>query len=219
MRVTIWVVVLVVVGGILFWQHGRMAKAESVRLAGLGAAYLEKGDKESARACMISAVGLDPENEEAQRVLDALGDEGLVPVVKLGPDGEVVEDEVNTVVPVPEQVIPEKPTVMPGEIAESPRLDPALVEKHLKRAEELAGEKNWEGAEAALREAVEVDLGMKGKGALARFLMARPMASEKAPELLELLREVGKSRTVEGADALATALTKGMVPAGGWRRG
>ena len=62
----------------------------------------------------------------------ALGEDGMVPVVKLGPDGEEVEGEVKTVVPVPEQVIPEKPTVMPEKIAESPRLDPEQVEKHLK---------------------------------------------------------------------------------------
>ena len=214
MRVTIVVVVFVVFGGVVFWQHGRSAKAESVRMAGLGAAYLEKGDKESARGCTIRALVLDPENAEAQRVMNALGEDGMVPVVKLGPDGEEVEGEVKTVVPVPEQVIPEKPTVMPEKIAESPRLDPEQVEKHLKRAEELAGEKNWEGAEAALREAVAVDLSVKSKRALAMFLMARPMSAEKKPELLELLRVVGQSQTVDGAAALATALAKGMVPAG-----
>ena len=211
---TIVVVVFVVFGGVVFWQHGRSAKAESVRMAGLGAAYLEKGDKESARGCTIRALVLDPENAEAQRVMNALGEDGMVPVVKLGPDGEEVEGEVKTVVPVPEQVIPEKPTVMPEKIAESPRLDPEQVEKHLKRAEELAGEKNWEGAEAALREAVAVDLSVKSKRALAMFLMARPMSAEKKPELLELLRVVGQSQTVDGAAALATALAKGMVPAG-----
>ncbi len=212
--VTIGVVVVAMIAGGLIWQQGKSAKAESVRMAGVGAAYLEKGDKVAARACLSSAVILDPENAEAQRLLNSLGEDGLVPVVKRGPNGEVLEGSVTMVVPVPAQVIPEKPMVMPEKIAESPRLDPALVEKHLKRAEELAGENKWEGAEAALREAVAVDLSMKSKRALAMFLMGRPMSAEKVPELLELLRDVGQSQTVEGAAALSTALLKGMVPAG-----
>jgi tetratricopeptide (TPR) repeat protein len=213
--VTIALVLVMVVGGMLYWQQWRSEKDEGVRMAGLGAAYLEKGDKVSARACLSRAVALDPKNAEAKRLLDSLGDEGMEPVVERGANGEVLEGEETVAAPgPPAQVIPEQPTVMPEKIAESPRLDPALVEKHLKRAEELAGEKNWEGAEAALREAVAVDLGVKSKQALAMFLMGRPMSSEKMPELLELLRAVGQSQTVDGAAALATALTKGMVPAG-----
>jgi hypothetical protein len=78
----------------------------------------------------------------------------------------------------------------------------------------LAGEKNWEGVEASLREAVAVELGVKSKRLLAKFLMGRPMGPEEVPEVLDLLRAVGQSQTVEGAAALSMALIKGMVPAG-----
>ena len=210
--VTIGVVVLGVIAGVLFWQQGKSAKAESVRMAGVGAAYLEKGDRVAARACLSSAVILDPENQEAQRLLNSLGEEGMVEVPLRGANGEEVGGGVAKVTPVP-QVIPEVPAVVPEKLEPSPRLDPALVESHLKRAEEMLAKKDEAGAEAALKEAVAVDISDRSKRVLAKFLMDRPLSPERVPELLELLREIGQSQSVEGAAALATALTKGMVPA------
>jgi tetratricopeptide (TPR) repeat protein len=210
--VTIGVVVLAVIAGVLFWQQGKSAKAESVRMAGVGAAYLEKGDRVAARACLSSAVILDPENAEAQRLLNSLGEDAMVEVPLRGANGEEGGGGVAKVVPVPQE-IPKTPQVVPEKLEPSPRLDPALVESHLKRAEELLAKKDEAGAEAALKEAVAVDISDRSKRVLAKFLMDRPLDAERVPELLELLREVGKSQTVEGAAALSTALIKGMVPA------
>ena len=67
--------VVAVAGWLLFAQR-ESTKAESRWMAGLGAAYLERGDNASARACLSSAVVLDPENAEAQRLLNSLRDEG-----------------------------------------------------------------------------------------------------------------------------------------------
>jgi hypothetical protein len=211
--VTIGVVVLGVIAGVLLWQQGKSAKAESVRMAGVGVAYLEKGDRAAARACLSSAVILDPGNAEAQRLLNSLGEEGMVEVPLRGANGEEGGGGVAKVTPVPQE-IPEKPEVVPEKLKPSPRLDPALVESHLKRAEELLAKKDEAGAEAALKEAVAVDISDRSKRVLATFLMDRPLDAERVPELLELLREVGKSQTVEGAAALSTALAQGMVPAG-----
>ena len=211
--VTIGVVLVVGIVGWLLIAQAKSTRAESRRMAGVGAAYLEKGDKVSARACLSSAVILDPENTEAQNLLNSIGDEGMVGVPRRGVRGEEGDGSVTMVTPLPGQVIPEVPTVMPEKFEPSPRLDPALVEAHLKRAEELAAKEDDAGAEAALKEAVAVDISLKSKLLLAKFLMGRPLSPKQVPELLELLKAIGASQTAEGAAALATALVKGMVPA------
>lgn len=211
--VTIGVVLVAGMVGWLLFEQVKSTKAESRRMAGVGAAYLEKGDKVSARACLSSAVILDPENKEAQRMLDLLGEEGVVSVMKKGPNGEEGDGTATLVTPLPAQAIPEVPTVMPEKIEPSPRLDPALVDAHLKRAEELLAKKDDAGAEEAMKEAVAVDLSVRSKRVLASFLMSRPLRAERVPELLELLKEIGSSQTAEGAEALAAALMRGMVPA------
>ena len=81
---------VVVVAGIVVWllfEQAKSTRAESRRMAGVGAAYLEKGDKVSARACLSSAVILDPENTEAQNLLNSIGDEGMVGVPRRGVRG------------------------------------------------------------------------------------------------------------------------------------
>jgi hypothetical protein len=63
-----------------------------------------------------------------------------------------------------------------------------------------------------LRQAVDKDETLVSKRALAELLLSQRLNEEKSKEAFEILREISKSQDASGAEVLATALFKGIVP-------
>jgi hypothetical protein len=84
---------------------------------------------------------------------------------------------------------------------------------HLIKAGLLSTKDDPTAVEAELRQAVEKDETLNSKRALVKFLTSRPLNKEKSEEVFVILREISQLQDEYGAEALARALTIGVVPA------
>jgi tetratricopeptide (TPR) repeat protein len=84
---------------------------------------------------------------------------------------------------------------------------------HLIRAGLLSSKGDSTAIEAELRQAVEKDDTLVSKRALAKFLLSKRLTKESSQEAFDILNEISKVQDATGAEALITALIKGIVPA------
>jgi hypothetical protein len=83
---------------------------------------------------------------------------------------------------------------------------------HLIRARLLRLKGDLSLIEAELRQAVEKDETLLSKRALAELLLSQRLNETKSKEAFEILREISAVQDASGAEALASALFKGVVP-------
>jgi hypothetical protein len=83
---------------------------------------------------------------------------------------------------------------------------------HLLRARLLRSKGDHSLIEAELRHAVEKDETLLSKRSLAELLLSQRLNKSKSKEAFEILREISNLQDASGAEALTTALIKGIVP-------
>jgi len=202
-----------IAGPLGLWAiHKLAADRESSRLTALAANYIAKDQPQSATACLVSALSLQPQNSEARRLL-----------LQITHDSQPSKESTSPTPPsstiTPIIVEPPTPTNTAPLVVESPSPqpapkppDPAEVDAHLAKAQELLAADNPKAAERELRAAVTLDATVKSKSQLATFLLNQPAATTDTDELVTLLRELGRNQTSIGAEALSTGAVRGIVP-------
>ena len=198
-----------------WWAYGKFKSRQSRHLATLATDYLRESKLPEAKMSLDTALRLNPSNPDARRLLARIetaqggGASSLQNWQKLAESGSLtLEDLSNYAVAAARE----------GEWSLAERLADAAarggnpVLRHLLRSELLGSKNDLPGAEAELRLAVEADKTGNAKASLAKFLIARRLTAETAPEVLELLRSLSARPDALGADALATAISNGLVP-------
>ncbi len=177
--------------------------------------YLKDGKPSEARMALETALRLQPANVSALRMLARIqgasgeGAAALQTWGKLAGSGGMTLEDLSAYAVV---------AAAAGDSALAERLADAAARggntalRHMLRAE-LKGRKNDpEAMEIELRAAVEADKTGNAKAMLARFLLQRPLNNESAAELRGMLRELAARQDATGAEALASGLTRGVVP-------
>jgi tetratricopeptide (TPR) repeat protein len=202
-----------IVGAGGLWTIQRLnADRESKRLTTLAAAYIARNERQNAAECLITALSLYPANTEARRLLleiapDAPSDKNNA--APANPQGS----------PPPIIIQPPTPTNTAPIVVESPSPqpapkppDPAEVDAHLAKAQELIAANNPKAAEAEFRAAMALDPTDKSKSQLATFLLDQPLDPNASNDLVSLLRELGRNQSAIGAEALSSGAVLGIVP-------
>ena len=197
------------------WGYRKFKARQSVTLTEMAAAYLEEKKPAEARMALDTALRLQPGNIAALRMLAQIqtltGETGgaLQTWGRVAASGGLTLADLS---------IYAQTAATAGDWALAERLADAAARggntalRHMLRAE-LKGRKNDLAAmEAELRAAVEVDETGNAKAMLARFLLQRPMDAASAVELRGMLRELSARQDGIGAEALASGLTRGLVP-------
>jgi tetratricopeptide (TPR) repeat protein len=181
----------------------------------MAAEYLKKGKVEEGTMSLETAIRLKPKNAEALRLMARLqgavgeGPKSLDAWRKLAERGFLtLEDLAHYALTAARE----------GDWALADRIVNAVTAggnsflSHMLRAELLISKNDLPGTEAELRLAVEADKTGNSRAALARFLLTRRLNAKTVPEIRELLREISKQPDAIGMEALATAITRGLVP-------
>ena len=207
--------VLAVGAGAGMWALGKLERRQSHKLVATAVDYLKKGKPEEASMGVETALRLNPQNAEALRMLARLrgaqgaGAESLDAMRRLAESGQLSLADLTTYA---------VSAARGGDWALAERLADAAarggnpVLRHLLRAELLTSKNDFPGAEAELRLAAEADKTGNTQASLAKFLITHRLNAETAPEVLELLRGLSARPDELGAEALATAISRGLVP-------
>ena len=197
------------------WGYRKFKGSRSAYLTQMAMGYLEEGNAGEAQMALDTALRLSPMNATALRTMAQLQSaasqrsEALATWGKLAGTGQMRFDDLTAYAQL---------AASAGEWALAERLADAVARggnttlRHLLRAE-LANKKNDpEAMEVELRMAVESDKTGNAKAMLAQFLLRRPITSESVIELRGMLKELGGRQDRVGAEALAGAITRGVVP-------
>ena len=210
--------ILLVVAGFCYggyWAYGKYKGRQSMRLTKMAAEYLKKGKVAEATMSLETAIRLKPKNSEALRLMARLqgaageGPKSLDAWRKLAESGSLTLEDLSQYALTAAR---EGDWALADRIVNSITVGGNAVLSHMLRAELLISKNDLPGAEAELRWAVEADKTGNSRAALARFLLTRRLNAETAPEIRELLREISKQPDAIGMEALATAITRGLVP-------
>lgn len=203
---------LIVGAGGLWTIHRLNADRESKRLTTLASAYLAKNQHENAAECLITALALYPANTEARRLLLQITPASPPEKESTTPSSPTTNNTPIIVEPLPKAnpapLIVESPPPQP---APKPP-DPAEVDAHLAKAQDLLAANNPNAAERELRAAMALDPTDKSKSQLAAFLLNQPLDPNATDDLVTLLRELGRNQSTIGAEALSSGAVRGIVP-------
>ncbi len=190
---------------------------QSRELARLGAEYMAKGDRESARMSAQTSLRLQPKNADALRILaQILGSEGrtgeaLEVYQKLGETGQATMPEFKTyAVTASKAGYTSIADWIGGWVAQQGEPD----FPHLMRATTLESEGRIPEAKAEYRLALQAVRNDRTKRAMARFLLANSDLGESDAQVFELLEGITKNNGDAGHEALLVGLLSGVVPAG-----
>ena len=188
---------------------------QSAKLARLGAEYMAKGDRESARMSARTSLRLAPDNADALRILaEILGSEGraaeaLEVYQKLGETGQATMPEFkNYAVTASKAGYASIADWVGGWVAQQGEPD----FPHLMRASMLESEGRTQEAKAEYRLALQAARNDRTKRAMARFLLANSDLGDSDAEVFELLDEITKNNGDAGHEALLVGLLSGVVP-------
>ena len=198
-----------------YWAYGKLKGRQSRNLTKMAMEYLQQNKVAEAEMSLETATRLKPNNAEALRVLARLqgatgkGAQSLETWQKLAASGGITLDDLAQYSMAASR---EGDQALAERLANAAAAGGNTVLKHMLRANLLLSKNNIPGAEAEFRKAVEVDKSGNSQAALARFLLARRLSAETAPEIREMLRELSKRPDALGLEALSTAITRGLVP-------
>lgn len=214
-RAALVLTVLGICAGGGMWAFGKLERRQSRKLVAQATEYLKEGKTEAARMGLETALRLEPGNAQALRLLARLrgaqgaGAESLDAMRRLADSGQLTLEDLSAYAAAAAR---EGDWALAERLADAAARGGNPVLRHLLRAELLGSKNDLAGAETELRSAAEVDKSGNGKAALARFLIAHRLNGETAPEILEMLRSLSARPDQIGAEALAGAISKGLVP-------
>jgi hypothetical protein len=206
--------IIVVVGSII-WAVPKLKARQSREFLKVAESYLNTGKTREAVISLNSSLRLMPDNQAALRLLARIQTAQGDPVAldnwnKLLATGKVQLEDV---------IMCAQVAANQQDWARADRLAGATgafgnnALPHLIRARLLRMKGDPAMIEAELRQAVEKDETLLSKRALAELLLSQQLNEAKSEETFELLKGVSKAQDATGAEALAAALTGGVVPA------
>jgi tetratricopeptide (TPR) repeat protein len=205
---------IVVVVGSIIWAAPKLKARQSSEFLKVAESYLNAGKTRDAVISLNSSLRLMPNNPSALRLLARIQTAQGDPVAldtwgKLLATGKVQLDDVGIYAQVAAK---HQDWALADRLAAATAITGNKALPHLLRARLLRLKGDPTQVEAELRKAVENDETLVSKRALAELLLSQRLNEVKSQEAFEILKEISKSQDANGAEALATALFKGIVP-------
>jgi len=198
----------------IVWLTPKLKARQSGEFLKVAESYLNTGKMREAVMSLNSSLRLMPDNPAALRLLARIQTAQGEPVAldnwnKLLATGKVQLDDLAMSA---EEAAKQQDWALADRLAAATAISGNKALPHLLRARLLRMKGDSSGIEAELRQAVETDETLVSKRALAELLLSQRLDIAKSKEAFEILREISKSQDNSGAEALTTALTKGIVP-------
>jgi tetratricopeptide (TPR) repeat protein len=196
------------------WAAPKLRARQSQDFLKVAEQYLSAGKTRDAVMSLRSSLRLMPDNPAALRLLARIQTSQGDPVAletwkKLMSTGSVQLDDVGTYSQVAAN---QQDWALADRLADATAATGNRALPHLIRARLLRLKGDLSLIEAELRQAVEKDETLLSKRALAEVLLSQRLNEVKSKEAFEILREISAVQDASGAEALASALFKGVVP-------
>ena len=212
---------VVAAGWGIAWLAPKVKARQSQEFLRVAESYLKTGKTREAVITLNSSLRMMPDNPLALRLLARIQTAQGDPVAldtwkKLMATQSVQLDDVGTYSQVAAK---QQDWALADRLADATAATGNKALPHLIRARLLRLKGDPALIEAELRQAVEKDETLLSKRALAELLLSQRLNETKSNEAFEILREISKAEDASGAEALASALFKGVVPSGeipGW---
>ncbi|MEI8294660.1 MAG: hypothetical protein WCG66_11885 [bacterium] len=209
------VVPIVAISAGFVWLFPKLKARQSQEFFKAAESYVQAGDIRNGVVCLKSSLRLMPGNPEALSLLARIQSSQGEPTAletwsKLLATGKVQLEDIGMYA---QAAANHQDWALANRLTEVTAIAGNKALPHLIRAGLLQAKGEPDAVESELRQAVEVDQSQLSKRALAKFLMSRTLNEARAREAYEILREISKTPDVTGAEALTTALLKGLVPA------
>ncbi len=205
--------IFVVVGSVI-WAAPKLKARQSREFLNVAERYLNTGKTRDAVISLNSSLRLMPSNPSALRLLariqTAQGDPAALESWNklLATDKVQLEDLIMCA----QVAANQQDWALADRLADATALSGNKGLPHLIRARLLRLKGDPSLIEAELRQAIEKDETLLSKRALAELLLSQRLNETQTNEVFEILREISKTQDASGAEALATALFKGIVP-------
>jgi len=205
---------IIAAGWGIAWLTPKLKARQSQEFLKVAERYLNTGKTRDAVISLNSSLRLMPDNPSALRLLARIQTAQGDPVAldtwgKLLATGKVQLDDVGIYAQVAAK---HQDWALADRLAAATAITGNKALPHLLRARLLRLKGDPTQVEAELRKAVENDETLVSKRALAELLLSQRLNEVKSQEAFEILGEISKSQDASGAEALATALFKGIVP-------
>ena len=206
---------VVAAGWGIAWLTPKVKARQSQEFLRVAEGYLNTGKTRDAVISLNSSLRLMPDNPTALRLLAKIQTAQGDPVAldtwgKLLATGKIQLDDVGIYAQVAAN---QQDWALADRLAGVTAITGNKALPHLIRAGLLNSKGDSTAIEAELRQAVEKDQTLVSKRALAKFLLLQRLTKESSKEAFDILNEISKVQDATGAEALITALIKGIVPA------
>ena len=197
-----------------FWVNAKLKVRYSQEFFEVAQTYLSAGKTREAVISLNSSLRMMPDNPSALRLLARIQTsqnqpDALETWKKLMATGKGQFEDLGIYA---EVAVKQQDWALADRLADATAATGNKAMPHLIRARLLSLKGNPALIETELRQAVEKDETLVSKRALAELLLSQRLNEKKSKEAFEILREISKSQEASGAEALATALFKGVVP-------
>jgi tetratricopeptide (TPR) repeat protein len=196
------------------WLAPKVKARQSSEFVKVAQSYLNTGKTRDAVISLNSSLRLMPNNPAALRLLARIQTAQGDPVAletwkKLMATGKGQFEDLGIYA---EVAVKQQDWALADRLADATAVTGNKAMPHLIRARLLSLKGNPNLIETELRQAVDKDETLVSKRALAELLLSQRLNEKRSKEAFEILREISKSQDASGAEALATALFKGIVP-------
>jgi len=200
--------------GALLWLAPKLKARQSREFLKVAERYLSSGKTRDGLVSLKCSLRLMPNNPDALRLLARIQTSQGDPAAldswnKLLATGKVKLEDIALFA---EVAANQQDWELSDRLAQAAEFSGNKGLPHLIRAGLLHAKGEPAAIEVELRKAVEVDQTLLSKRALAKFLLSQRMNEERSKEIFEILQEISKLQNIYGVEALATGLTKGIVP-------
>jgi len=197
------------------WLNSKLKTRYSQEFLKMAEEYVSAGKIQDAVICLDSSLRMAPNNPSAlrlrARIQTAQGNpEALDTWKKLMATGKGQFEDLSIFA---EVAAKQQDWALAERLADAVAVTGNKAMPHLLRARLLTLKGDPSLIEKELRQAVEKDETPVSKRALAELLLSQRLNEEKSKEAFNILSELSKSQDANGAEALAVALFKGVVPA------
>ena len=196
------------------WLTPKLKARQSREFLNIAERYLNTGKTRDAVMSLNSSLRFMPDNPSALRLLARIQTAQGEPVAldtwnKLLATGKVQLDDL---IMCAQTAAKQQDWALADRLADAMAVTGNKALPHLLRARLLRLKGDPAQIESELRQAVDKDESLLSKRALAELLLSQRLNEAKSKEAFEILREISKLQDASGAEALASALFKGLVP-------
>jgi hypothetical protein len=196
------------------WLTPKVKVRQSQEFLRVAERYLNTGKTREAVISLNSSLRMMPDNPSALRLLARIQTAQNQPAAletwkKLMATGKGQFEDLGIYA---EVAVKQQDWALADRLADATAVTGNKAMPHLIRARLLSLKGDPSLIETELRRAVDKDETLVSKRALAELLLSQRLIEKRSKEAFEILREISKSQDAGGAEALATALFKGVVP-------